>query len=784
MRWLASGTVGLLLVAALAAPTVADDAVPGAPVATIYAEQVNPFVKRNCLMCHNKANATAGVNFSRYPTASEALKEPEIWEKVAERLMNGTMPPKGLPRPPAEQQQAVLNWIHSGLEDLATHAKPDPGRVTARRLNRYEYNNTIRDLLGVDFKPAKDFPADDSGYGFDNIGDVLTVSPVLMEKYVDAAWEIAQRAIVSPTDSLSPTVIRLDGDTVERLGSRASKASGSLADAGTKEAWYEFPADAEYEIMVRMSDRRKDKLVPARFKAAVGGNDPVQLEMELVERGDEASNEYTFTTRVSAGRHPIRAVTVDETGAPFQYEPEEPGEGRAIDVSYFEVRGPFGAAERAITDSHRKIFVCMPRTESEEDACGERILTRLARLAYRRPVNGDDIRPLLSLAAKARAANLGFEEQMRLALQGLLISPHFLYRIERDPAPEKPGVQRNLSSFELASRLSYFLWSSMPDEVLLKAAEEGKLSTREEVMAQVDRMLADPKAAALTEAFAGQWLQLRNMDHVQPDRDLFPTFDAGLRRAMKRESELFFEAILKENRGIGDFLTADFTFLNERLAKHYGISGVEGEEFRRVSLAGTQRSGILTQGSVLTISSYPTRTSPVLRGLWLLENVLGSPPPPPPPDIPELDAAGVGEAATLRERMELHRSDPTCAACHSKMDPLGFSLENFDAIGRYRSTEGKFPIDASGVLPDGTKFDGPDSMKQALLQESGAIAKSVTEKMLTFALGRGLERYDRGTVNEIVTAMEKDNYQLRRLVEEVCWSMPFRMRRGEGGAEE
>lgn len=319
MRWLASGTVGLLLVAALAAPTVADDAVPAVPVATIYAEQVNPFVKRNCLMCHNKANATAGVNFSRYPTASEALKDPEIWEKVAERLMNGTMPPKGLPRPPAEQQQAVLNWIHSGLEDLATHAKPDPGRVTARRLNRYEYNNTIRDLLDVDFKPAKDFPADDSGYGFDNIGDVLTVSPVLMEKYVDAAWEIAQRAVVSPTDSLTPTVIRLDGDTVERLGSRASKASGSLADAGTKEAWYEFPADAEYEIMVRMSDRRKDKLVPARFQAAVGGNNPVQLEMELVEKGDEASNEYTFTTRVSAGRHPIRAVTVDDAGAPFQF---------------------------------------------------------------------------------------------------------------------------------------------------------------------------------------------------------------------------------------------------------------------------------------------------------------------------------------------------------------------------------------------------------------------------------------------------------------------------------
>ncbi|MDZ7639217.1 MAG: DUF1592 domain-containing protein [Bryobacterales bacterium] len=775
------GGITLLLAVSVAiAPTLADEATPDSPHAVAFREHVTPFVKRNCLMCHNQANPTAGISFSGFATAAEALTNPELWEKAAERLTNGTMPPKGLPRPPAEQQKAVLAWIHGGLEELARNAKPDPGRVTARRLNRFEYNNTVRDLLGIDFEPAKDFPADDSGYGFDNIGDVLTVSPILMEKYVDAAWEIAQRAIVSPTDKLQPTTARLDGEAVQRLGTRAAQAAGSLAHPSAKQAWFEFPADAEYEVMVRMADRRKDRASPGRFAAAIGELAPIQMEMETSPPDDEAANEYTFSLRVPAGKHAIRAMTVDAAGTPFRYL--DPADAtRFIDVSYFEVRGPFDARERAINDSHKRLIVCAPATPAEEPACAERVLRRLARLAYRRPVDDHDLRPLLDLAEKARAAGLRFEEQMRLSLQGVLVSPHFLFRIERDLRDAKAAPSRSLSPFELASRLSYFLWSSMPDETLLQAAEEGRLSTREQVMAQVDRMLGDPRASALTQAFAGQWLQLRNMDHVQPDRDLFPDFDAPLRRAMKRESELFFEAVLNEKRGLAEFLVADFTFLNERLARHYGISGVEGEEFRRVSLAGTRRSGILTHGSVLTISSYPTRTSPVLRGLWLLENVLGAPPPPPPPDIPELNAEGVGEAATLRERMELHRSDPTCAACHSKMDPLGFSLENFDAIGRFRSMEGKFPIDAAGVLPNGAAFDGPDTMKQALLNETPEIARSVAGKMLTFALGRGLERYDRAAVDAIVAGIEKENYPLRKLVEEICWSMPFRMRREEGG---
>jgi hypothetical protein len=502
----------------------------------------------------------------------------------------------------------------------------------------------------------------------------------------------------------------------------------------------------------------------------------------------DAPNEFSLRTRIPAGRQTIRLATVDAEMQETIYQFGEDS-SRVIDISYLEIRGPFGEATRAVHDAHRGIFVCNPDTVEQQPACAEKILSRLTRLAYRRPVTERDLEPHVRLAAEARAERFPFEEQIRIALQSILVSPHFLFRIEQERAPEtdmaveaatltESGI-RTLSSIELASRLSYFLWSSMPDEALLLEAESGRLRTREQVLRQVKRMLADPKSQALTENFAGQWLGLRNMDHVQPDRDLFPEFDNGLRFAMKRETELVFDNLLREQGSVDDLLTGRFTFLNDRLARHYGIEGIEGDEFRKVTLDGTQRSGILTHASVLTVSSYPTRTSPVLRGLWLLENIIGAPPPPPPPDVPELDADGVGEAATLRERMELHRSDPTCAACHDKMDPLGFGLENFDAIGRYRASEGRFPIDASGTLPDGTSFDGPETLKQALLAQRETIAASLAEKMLTFALGRGLERYDRAAVDQLAGEMRANGYRIATLVEEICWSMPFRMRRLE-----
>jgi mono/diheme cytochrome c family protein len=749
-----------------------------------FDSSIKPFLTKNCVLCHNAKNATAGLNLARFTTPESLWEDPAIWESVSHRIMDGTMPPKGLPRPPMEQRDAVLAWIRDGLEHLARNTKPDPGRVTARRLNRFEYNNTIRDLLGVDFKPAADFPADDAGYGFDNIGDVLSMSPILMEKYVNAAWDIAQRVVVAPTDRLDSTVHRLSGEDVRRLGKKAQEAKGPLAFPIAKEAEFEFPADAEYEILVKVSDRRQIQESPGLVAVVVGDGKIQTFQTELRRDDENAPNEFGYRTRVPAGKQILRAATVDENLNPFRYTDESGSDG-IIDPNYFEVRGPFGEARRAIHDAHRKLFICTPKTKAEQPACAEKILSRLVRLAYRRPVTAEDLEPHLRLVAEARAEGFPFEEQIRFAVQSVLVSPHFLFRIERNvPNPsvsENEGENiRHLTPIELASRLSYFLWSSMPDEELLTAAENGRLQTREEMLAQVRRMLADPKASAFTSAFAGQWLRLRNLDQWQPDRDLFPEFDNSLRTAMKKETELLFESLLHEDGTIDDLLAGDFTFLNERLAKHYGIPGVEGEEFRKVSLKGTRRGGVLTHASVLTISSYPTRTSPVLRGVWLLENILGSPPPPPPPDVPELDSDGVGNAATLRERMERHRTDPTCAACHSKMDPLGFGLENFDAIGRYRETEGTLPIDTSGTLPNGVSFDGPDSMKRALLEQRRDIARNLAEKMLTFALGRGVERYDRSAVEELVASMESRQYRISTLVEEICWSMPFRMRRLEG----
>lgn len=773
--------MAMILGVGVSAPSAADDTEASASLQAFDA-RIKPFLSRNCVLCHSAKNTTAGLDLSRFTSPETIWEHPEVWEKVSARILDGTMPPKGLPRPPMEQRDEVVSWIRDGLEYLAKNTRPDPGRVTARRLNRFEYNNTVRDLLGVDFQPAADFPADDAGYGFDNIGDVLSMSPMLMEKYVNAAWEIAQRAVVSPLDRLDSTVTRLGGNDARRLGSRAAQATGPLAFPLAKEAVFDFPADGEYEILVRVSDRRQIQDSPGRVAVVVGDGEIHTFETELRRDGENAPNEFSFRARIPAGKQILRAAMVEENLRPFNYL-DESGSGNNIDPNYFEVRGPFGEAKRAIHDSHRKLFVCTPSKKEDEAACAERILGRIVRLAYRRPVTEDDLRRHLLLAAEARAEGFLFEEQIRLALQSVLVSPHFLFRIEREQnvAQDEDGSGiRELTPVELASRLSYFLWSSMPDETLLAAAEAGKLKTREEIQAQVKRMLADPKAGAFTESFAGQWLRLRNLDQWQPDRDIFPEFDPALRQAMKRETELVFETLLHEDGTIDDFLVGDFTFLNERLARHYGIQGVKGEEFRRVPLAGTRRGGVLTHASVLTISSYPTRTSPVLRGLWLLENVLGAPPPPAPPDVPELDADGVGDAATLRERMEKHRTDPTCAACHSKMDPLGFGLENFDAIGRYREAEGRLPIDASGTLPDGTSFDGPESMKRALLAQKREIAANLAEKMLTFALGRGVERYDRAAVEELVASMESRQYRIATLVEEICWSMPFRMRRIEG----
>jgi mono/diheme cytochrome c family protein len=609
-----------------------------ATASQFFDSTVRPFLKQYCLDCHTGADAEGGVQLDKYAKARAVTEDRRTWEKVHVMLRGRRMPPDGNPRPKGGEYDAVTAWLQGAFLESDRAGPSDPGRVTIRRLNRAEYANTVRDLVGIDFNPAADFPSDDVGYGFDNIGDVLTLPPLLMEKYLAGAEAVAAKAIVD----------RKPGD--------------------------------------------------------------------------------------------------------------KPGDS---------------------PQSHRRILFVTPGEKLSPDAAAEQILRRLATRAYRRPVGEQELARLLKLAATARAQGDGFEAGIRLALEAILVSPHFLFRVELDPEARDAGPIRALDEHQLASRLSYFLWSSMPDEELFDRAARGKL--RVDLDRQVRRMLGDPKSKALVENFAGQWLQLRNLDLASPDRSRFPAFDDSLRRAMRTESELFFAAIVREDRSVLELLDADYTFVNARLARHYGLKGVEGDQFRRVSLAAGSgqeavraRGGVLTQAAVLTVTSNPTRTSPVKRGKWVLENILGTPPPDPPPNVPMLrDDAKAVAAGTLRQRMEQHRKDPNCAACHKEMDALGFALENFDAVGAWRAKDGNLPIDAAAQLPDGRSFSGPRQLKAVLRGSKEQFARCLTKKLLIYAIGRGLEPYDGPTVDRIVHAAKAGDYRFSAFVLGIVHSDPF-----------
>lgn len=595
---------------------------------TEFSDLVQPFLVQHCTHCHNAKRLRGDLNLEPLAQASSVPEDEALLERIEDMLAAGEMPPKKRPRPDSAEQARVMEWVGNELARRADSRQDDPGRVTARRLNRKEYNNTVRDLLGADFKPADDFPPDDSGYGFDNIGDVLSMSPLLMEKYMRAAEEIVEKVIIE-----------------------------------------------------------KDEL-PSFLR-------------------------------------------------------------------------------------------CAKKHDRHGTACARKLLGTLARRAYRRTVKPSEVRRLVRLVNLAQREGDSFETGLGLAVQAILVSPHFLFRIEGNSAPNDPGSVHYINDFELASRLSYFLWSTMPDDTLLDLAQEKGLRHDDALENQVRRMLAHEKSEAFVENFAGQWLELRNLEFVFRDSKLFKQFTGLMRRAMARETLMFFRAIVSEDRSILEFLDADFTFVNERLAKHYGIPGVEGKNFRRVKLTGDERGGLLTQASVLTITSYPTRTSPVLRGRWILENILGAPPAPPPDGVPDLKETKVASSATLRERLELHRADASCAVCHDRIDPLGFGLENYDAIGAWRTHDGEAPIDASGELPDGTTFNGPRELKRMLLGRSEEFTYCLTEKMLTYALGRGLERFDRNAVEAIRDDVARNDYRFSALVLGIVKSMPFQMRRGE-----
>jgi mono/diheme cytochrome c family protein len=732
-----------------------------------FEQAVQPFFAAHCYDCHNAQLTSGNLNLESYRTTASVLQNRERWEEVLRKLRTGEMPPKGMPRPKDAELQQVIHWLENLFEQADQQTKPDPGRVTARRLNRSEYANTVRDLLGVEFRADKEFPVDDSGEGFDNIADVLTISPVLMEKYLAAAERIAARAIGADPLPKKP---------IEAEYSRRTTGLRRVSP-GTVEATHRVEWDGEYIIRFGLPGERSADARPVTLGLWMDGKllhtMPVETRPSKLVYFDPYSEEE-MRLFLPEGDHTFRAGFINDEFVKGLAPQDLYNNKKNKFIGSLLFIGPFPAkSEKA---SRKKILICDPNSGA---ACVEKIIATLARRAYRRPVTRSEVASLVKLVNTSKAEGLSVEQGIQVAIQAMLVSPHFLFRIERDPNPTDPARIHKISDIEQASRLSYFFWSSMPDDELLALAEAGKLRAPGVLEAQVRRLLADEKSAALAENFAGQWLETRNLDVVKPDPQKFPSWGPELREAMRTETRMFFEAMLRENRPLTDFLDARFTFLNELLAKHYGIEGVTGPEFRRVELKTDQRGGILSHASVLTVSSYPTRTSPVIRGKYVLQNILGTPPPPPPPDVPLLNEEAVGNTGSLRQQLEKHRSNPTCAACHNRMDVLGFGLENYDAIGRWRTMDGKFPIDVSGTFPNGKSFASPAEMRVLLKEDLPSFARCLTEKMLTYALGRGIERYDRRTVNDITRKLAASGYQFQTLIYEIVQSLPFQSRRGE-----
>jgi hypothetical protein len=757
---------------------------------TDFDQHVGTFVQQNCTPCHNDRLKTGGLVLSKYHDTAAMLRDRLLWEKVITRVRAGEMPPKRLSRPKPEEIAAATNWIEAQFDAVDTKSKPDPGHLTAHRLNRVEYNNTVRDLLAVKFNPAADFPADDSGYGFDNIGDVLSVSPVLMEKYLAAAKKIANEAI-PPGGIPKPTLIRYSPEH------RPSEKRLIL------EHTFDLPAEGDYDLRANVSGR-KDRAF--RIELQLDGK---QIQASDVDIDEDKPRSYETRLHVAYGEHVLRAILTPREASAAELaiaekirsgdeaelreslaeHPEKTAEIKrqhALSnppayVDAIDIRGPFHAQPPPLPEAYKRVFVCGHGPGQHNARCARTDLNHLARLAYRRPVTEADVDKLLRLVSLAQHDGLPFEPSMRVGIEAILVSPSFLYRLERDPNPGDPSAIHPVSDLELASRLSYFLWSSTPDDELLGLAEKHRLHNPDILHTQVRRMLGDRKSEALVDNFAGQWLELRNLDSVQPDADEFPQFDEQLRQAMYTETRMFFQSVVQEDRSILDFLNGKYTFVNERLADFYGIPGIRGDQFRRVDLDGTERSGVLTQASVLLITSYPTRTSPVLRGKWILENVLNTPPPPPPPGVGSIDGQSGVVTGTMRQQMEKHRANPACAGCHTRMDPLGFALENYNAIGAWRTHDGTLPVDASGILPNGATFNGPAELKKILASNRDAFANCLTEKLLTYALGRGLNGYDRPAIKKIVSTLAANEYRFSSLIDGIVESTPFEMGRGDGG---
>ncbi len=792
--WLRWGTsclaVALLVITVLPRPAAA---------AASEAGDRRDLLDTYCIACHNARLETAGLVLeSSALDAADVAANPAVWEKVLRKVRGGQMPPAGRPRPTAAAAGHFARELVSALDAVAA-ASPDPGRPAVHRLNRTEYVNAVRDLLALEIDGRALLPADDSGFGFDNNADVLTMSPALLDRYLAAATRIGRLAVGDPL--LRPSGTRYDLPRRARQAERTSEAL-PFGTRGGLSVRHTFPLDGEYLIRVRLrrdgdygiagldrGDRLEIRLDRRRVGTFTVGGDPELKGLtydsqepippdrpDLLRRkiyDNTADEGLEVRLPVAAGTRVVgvafaRYAGVAEAGGRLNRSPA---------VASVEILGPYDASPPVDTPSRRRIFTCRPQRPAQEVACAGEILSALARRAFRRPVTVADVDALLGFFAAGRAAAGTFDGGIQAALERLLVDPEFLFRIEQDPPGLAPGTVHALSDVELASRLSFFLWSSLPDDELLALAERGQLGRPEVLEAQVRRMLADPRAAALVDNFAGQWLLVRNVRFAEPDRALFPGFDGDLREALARETDLFFHDQFRRDRSVLDLLRADYTFVNSRLAEHYGIPDVYGGHFRRVALADERRHGLLGHASVLTVTSYPNRTSPVLRGKWVLENLLGAPPPPPPPDVPSLEEGSRTTPTTVRERLEQHRANPVCASCHARMDPLGFALENFDPIGRWRDAEAGLPIDASADLPDGSTVVGPVAFRRSLLERREEFVGNFTEKLLTYALGRGVEHHDAPAVRAIVRGAAATDYRWSDIVLGIARSVPFRMRK-------
>ena len=812
LLWLAAAGLGPAALAEASPQAQAEapraESAPARPAAEASSPDARALLDEYCVACHNARTRTAGLMLDRADVRQVAAGA-ETWEKVVRKLRSGAMPPPGRRRPDPQALDAFVTGLEADL-DAAAAARPDPGRRPDHRLNRFEYGNAVRDLLDLEIDAAALLPPDESDHGFDNIAEVLSMSPTLLGRYLFAARRISQLAVGDPTTGPAVETFRVSRGL--RQDERMSEDLPRGTRGGLAVRHY-FPLDGEYVVKVRLGRNFTNSQIRAiatreeidvlldgvritRFtlggRCADATDDPA-----CTGSGIYRTSRYQLTADEAlevrfdapAGMHTlgvafVKKSVLTEGPPPTLLPPRHTSstyEAPRMDVDFIRLEGPFDPTGPGDTASRRRIFVCRPDgTGAEaEAACAREILGGLARRAYRRPVTDADVETLLAFYDAGRSEG-GFERGIQEALTRLLVSPQFLFRVERDPADVAAGGVYRISDLELASRLSFFLWSTIPDDELLAAAEAGALREPGVLGAQVRRMLADPRASALARNFGGQWLFVRNLRAVDPDASAYPEFDDNLREAFQRETELFLEHQIRDDRPLAELLTADHTFLNERLARFYGVRNVYGAHFRRVPMPDPRRAGLLGHASILTVTSYATRTSPVVRGKYLLDNILGAPPPPPPPNVPaleETDAAGAG--ASVREQMEQHRRSPVCASCHQRMDPLGFALENFDGIGQWRDTDGGEPIAASGLLPDGTAFTGPADFRAALLERRGEFVRTVSEKLLTYALGRAVGAPDMPAVRGILREAASDDHRWSSLILGIVESRPFQMRKAQ-----